>query len=44
LKNVWTSANVADVLDKEKMLKPSGVMGPLQLVVYKVGQNKSKQE
>jgi hypothetical protein len=44
LKNVWTSANVADVLDKEKILKPSGVMGPLQLVVYKGGQNKSKQE
>jgi hypothetical protein len=35
LKNVWTSANVADVLNKEKILKPSGVMGPLQLIVHK---------
>jgi hypothetical protein len=35
LKNVWTSAEVADVLDKNKILKPSGVMGPLQLIVYK---------
>jgi hypothetical protein len=35
LKNAWTSANVADVLDKNKMLKPSGLMGPLQLIVYK---------
>jgi hypothetical protein len=42
LKNVWTSANVADVLDKEKILKPSGVMGPLQLVVYKGGKTKAK--
>jgi hypothetical protein len=35
LKNAWTSANVADVLDKNKILKPSGLMGPLQLIVYK---------
>ncbi|HZH66004.1 MAG TPA: glycosyl hydrolase [Flavisolibacter sp.] len=35
LKNTWTSANVADVLDKNKVLKPSGAMGPLQLIVYK---------
>jgi hypothetical protein len=35
LKNTWTSANVSDVLDKNKVLKPSGVMGPLQLIVYK---------
>jgi hypothetical protein len=35
LKNAWTSANVADELDKNKTLKPSGVIGPLQLILYK---------
>lgn len=35
LKNVWTSADVANLLNKNKLLKPSGVMGPVQFIVYK---------
>jgi len=32
LRNVWTSAPVHDYLDKDKPLKPSGLMGPLTLI------------
>jgi hypothetical protein len=31
LKNVWTSAPVQQFLDKDKPLKPSGLMGPLTI-------------
>jgi len=34
LKNVWTSAPVNQFLDKNKPLKPSGVIGPLQIIKY----------
>lgn len=32
LKNGWTSAPVGDFLNKDKSLKPSGLIGPLTLV------------
>ncbi|MDZ4808868.1 MAG: hypothetical protein SGI96_11450, partial [Bacteroidota bacterium] len=36
LKNVWTSADMSRFSsNKEKILKPSGVMGPLQLIIYR---------
>ncbi len=35
LKNVWTSGDMSQFSNKEKMLKPSGVMGPLQLMIYR---------
>jgi len=35
LKNVWTSGDMSPFSNKEKMLKPSGVMGPLQLIIYR---------
>jgi hypothetical protein len=35
LKNVWTSAPVHQFLKRDKPLKPSGLMGPLTLVVEK---------
>ncbi len=32
LKNIWTSAPVSDFLDKDKPLKPSGLLGPLTIL------------
>jgi len=32
LKNVWTSAPVEQFLDKDKPLKPSGLIGPIRIV------------
>ena len=32
LKNVWTSAPIQDFLNKDKPLKPSGLIGPLKLI------------
>ena len=32
LKNIWTSAPVEQFLDKEKPLKPSGLIGPVRII------------
>ncbi len=34
LRNIWTSAPVNSFLNKESPLKPSGIIGPLQLIKY----------
>jgi len=33
LKNIWTSSKVEQFLDKDKPLKPSGLMGPLSIEI-----------
>jgi len=32
LKNIWTTSPVQDYLDKDKPLKPSGLIGPIKLL------------
>ena len=34
-KNLWSSATVSEFLNKNSMLKPSGLMGPIQIVAIK---------
>lgn len=34
LKNIWTTSPVQDYLDKDKPLKPSGLIGPIQLIRF----------
>lgn len=34
LQNVWTSGPVGNFLNKKSILKPAGIMGPLQLIKY----------
>lgn len=34
IQSIWTSASVGSFLNKESPLKPSGIMGPLQLIKY----------
>jgi hypothetical protein len=39
-KNVWSSAEITDIINKTMDLKPTGLMGPMQFIVVKRGQGK----